>query len=173
MSNPLQDSLIELARIKEQIEDLSEEKREVEEVIVASLKATGQKSVSANGGDLKGTLVEGSVITIDDEGLKKRLTAAQWKKVTKQVLDKERLEAEITVGNIDANEVAAVSTEKDRKPYIRVSGTFRPKKNKAPSPKAAVNTKNSSGGTKPAAKKRVVKPKASPPNGAHRSTRKP
>lgn len=155
----LQEALRDLAIIKEKIEDLGEEKAAVEETIVAALKATGQKTVTANNGDLKGTLVEGSVITIDEEGLRKRLSAAQWKKVTKQVLDKERLEAEVVVGNIDAHEVAAVSTEKDRKPYIRVTGTFRTKKataaKKAP---AAVSTKNSSGGTKPAAK-RVVRPK--------------
>lgn len=159
MTNPLEDALNDLAVIKEKIADLNEEKAGIEEVIVKGLQKSGNRTVSTNNGDLRGTLVEGTTITIDADGLKKVLTAAQWKKVTKQVLDKERLEAEITVGNIDANTVAAVSTEKDSKPYIRVSGTFRSKKNKPATPKQGVTTKNSSGGTKPAAKKRVVRPK--------------
>lgn len=144
-----QEALLELARIKDQINELTEQKAAVEADLIVALEKKGQKTISANNGDLTGTLVKGSVITIDEDALKKALGATLWKKVTKQVLDKERLEAHIVTGDVDPNVVASVSAEKDRKPYIRVSGTFRPKKPAAPS----------GGDTKPAAKKVVRRKK--------------
>lgn len=120
----MQDELRSLARIKERIDSLSKDKAEVEARLIDAMVQKGQKSVTS--GDLKGTLVEGTRITIDEDALKKALSAAQWKKVTKQVLDKERLEAHIVTGDVDANVVAAASTEKDVKPYVKVSGKIGP-----------------------------------------------
>lgn len=133
----LQEDLKALAAAKERVKDWQDAVKEFEQLVIDGLKAAGQKSVSANNGDLVGTLVEGSVIEIDPEGLKKALGPAMWKKVTKQVLDKEKLEAHIAIGDVDANVVAGVSKEKDRKPYVKVTGTTRPKKTrakKAPTP---------------------------------------
>lgn len=162
----MQDYLLELARIKEAISNLNEEKLETECLLIEALEKKGQKSVTANNGDITGTLVKGSTISIDEEKLKKSLGAALWKKVTKQVLDKERLEAHIVTGDVDANVVAAASTEKDRKPFIKVTGTYRQPKGtgiRTVSPGPAVTTKNSSGGTKPAAKRRTRVVKAARP----------
>lgn len=153
----MQEDLMELAQLKERQKDLAEQVFEAEKRLIDALESKGQKSVSANNGDLTGTLVKGSTITINEESLKKALGAGLWKKVTKQVLDKERLEAHIVTGDIDPNVVAQHSTEKDRKPFIKVTGQFRPKKGAAKKT-VAVSTKNSAGQTKPAAK-RAVRPK--------------
>lgn len=122
----LQDDLIALAKVKERIDALGSEKAEIEARLVDAMTQKGQKTISAQDGNVKGTLVAGSRITIDEDALKKALTAAQWKKVTKQVLDKERLEAHIVTGDVDPNVVAAASVEKDIKPYIKVSGKVGP-----------------------------------------------
>lgn len=144
----MQQDLLELATIKARIEALAEAKAEVEERLIAAMSSKGQKTVtvSAQDGDIKGTLVAGTRIIIDEEKLRGALTAAQWKKVSKSVLDKEKLEAHMVTGDVDPNIVASASTEKDVKPYIRVSGSL------------AINVTDSKGHTKPAAKKRVVRP---------------
>ena len=154
----MQEDLMELARLKEMQRDLADQVLEVEMRLVEALEKKGQKTVSANNGDLNGTLVKGTTVSINEEALKKALGAPLWKKVTKQVLDKERLEAHIVTGEVDPNVVASVSTEKDRKPFIKVTGTFRTKKAAAKKASASVTTRNSAGGTKPAAKKRAVRP---------------
>lgn len=155
----MQEDLLELARLKENITSLQEDYRELEAQLVSQLESAGNKSVSANNGDLTGTVVRGTTLSYDEDGIKRSLGATLWKKVTKQVMDKEKLEAAIVVGDIDPNIIAQHTTEKDKKPYIRVTGTFRQKKTarKTTQPKVAV--RNSTGGTKPAAKKRVVRRK--------------
>lgn len=122
----VQTDLMALATIKSEIDALNQKKAEIEERMIAAMSKQGTKTVTAQGGAVKGTLVAGTRITIDEDALKKALSAAQWKKVTKQVLDKERLEAHIVTGDVDPNVVAAASTEKDTKPYIRVSGKLEP-----------------------------------------------
>lgn len=134
----MQDDLVELARLKDQQKSLGEQVYEAEARLIDAMERKGQKTVSA--GDLRGTLVKGTTITIDEAALKKSLGARLWGKVTKQVLDKEKLEAHIVTGEVDPNVVASVSAEKDRKPFVKVSGTYTP--------------------TKPtASRKRVVRPK--------------
>lgn len=136
----LSEDLIALAQIKKDIDHLSTVKNEIEANIVDAMQQIGKKSISAQG--VKGTLVEGTTVNIDEDALKKALGAKTWGKVTKQVLDKAKLEAAVVIGDVDEVVVAQCSEEKPRKPYIRVSGEV-----------AVPN--NSKGQPKPAAKKRV------------------
>lgn len=127
------ESLHEVARLKRAAADAATAFKDAEAELVKQMEALGQKTVEADG--VKGTLVKGSTVSIDPERLEKVLGPKRWKQVTKQVLDKEKLEAHIVTGDIDAQEVANVSTTMDSKPYIRISGDKKP----------------------PAAKKRAVK----------------
>jgi hypothetical protein len=147
----MQDDLVLFASLKQGIKTLTKELDKVEQRLVSAMDSKGQKSVSAQNGDVKGTLVTGSRMVIDEEKLKKSLTASQWRAVSKSVLDKEKLEASMVVGTVDPNTVAAATEEKDNKPYIRVTG----KVTKDNPVAASVTLKNSQGHTKPAAKKRV------------------
>jgi hypothetical protein len=116
----VQEDLLDLARLKEQIAALERVKAEVTGRVVEALEQSGRSTVTAQG--VKGTLVKASTVVIDPDKLKGDLTAAMWKRVTKQVLDKEMLEAHVATGDIDPNVVAAASEEKFSKPYIKVSG---------------------------------------------------
>lgn len=139
----MQDDLVALARIKVQAEDLAAEKTTIEARIITALEKKGQKSlvVMEGANKVSGTLVAPQRVTVDEERLRKALTAKDWKTITRLVLDKTLLEAAVAVNQIDANVVAQCSDVKDTKPYIKVSGDVR-----------AI-------GTAPAAKKRAVRPK--------------
>lgn len=147
------EDLYRLAALKRALENLENEKAQVEARLVESLQRSGHKSLSADidGVKIKGTLCAPTRVVIDEARLKASLDAAQWKKVTSLKLDKEKLEAAVVQNIVDRNVVAAVSDELDSKPYIRVSGKI---------PDDAVSVANSHGQPKPAASKRVAAKRA-------------
>lgn len=117
--------LLALAAVKAEEKRLAEKKTEIEAKLVEALIVAKQKTISVtldDGKTIKGTLVEAQRVLYDGDKLEKTLGAPMWKKVTKQVLDAVKLEAQITVGAIDPNVVAACSEVKDNKPYIRLGG---------------------------------------------------
>lgn len=155
MATQIQNDLVRMATIKAAIEVLTVEKREVETRLVEGMKTSQVKSSTADidGETIKGTLVEAERVTIDEAKLKKALSAAQWKKVTTLVLDKEKLEAAVVQNIVDGQLVAGASEIKQNKPYIKVTGTVPVAVVKGVSPM------DSRGNKKPAARKRVVRPK--------------
>lgn len=152
-------SLLELAMLKTEQKALAIKVSEAEARLIGSLRQDGQKTASVvipSGDAIKCTLVEPQTTVIDEERLKKSVQGTTWKKITKTVLDKEKLEAAVAIGMIDLNVVAAVSTIKDIKASVRLSGTYTPGEIK--SRLVAVSIKDASGRVKPAAK-RLVQPK--------------
>ena len=69
----------------------------------------------------KVTIVRPTSIEIDEEGLKKAITASQWKAITTLSLDKKKLEDHVARGKIDIDIVAKNSTEKPKKPYLKIT----------------------------------------------------
>lgn len=125
----VQKGLLDLAVAKAEAKVAAEKVALAERTLIDRLHNAGQKTVSVvltNGDAVKGTLVEPQTVTIDEDALKKRLGATLWKKVTKTVLDKAKLEAAVSIGEIKQTTVAEVSTIKDIKPSVRVSGTYAP-----------------------------------------------
>lgn len=117
--------LVEQARIKAQIEALQHQAEAVGESLIEALVAEGKKSISVtldSGDAVKGTLVEPQRVTYDEGRLETAVGPKVWSKVTKRVLDKAKLEAAITMGDVDANVVAACAQVADSKPYVRISG---------------------------------------------------
>jgi hypothetical protein len=148
--------LLRVARLKAKATAVAEAFEEAQAELVKALHDEGKKTCSATtdtGEKVKGTLVEGTRVIINEPSLKKALGAAKWAKVVKQVLDKERLEAAITMGEVDPNVVAQNSEELPNKPYVRVSGDKIPED----APDGPINTKGVAA-QKRAAKK-VVKPR--------------
>ena len=123
----MQEDLLELARIKAQSEALAVQKAEVEARLAQDLRSKGQKTLTATvaGAEVKGTLVAPQRVTIDEQKIHDALDAKTWKKVTKQVLDTDKLEAAVALGDVDANVVAAASDIKDTKPYVKVTGDIK------------------------------------------------
>lgn len=160
--NEVQQALIELALMKKHRDVAAERYALAEKRAIDALKAAGQKTVSAvfpDGETVKGTLVQPQRVIIDEERLKKALPAPKWKKVVKEVLDKDKLEAAVALGEIDTNIVAGVSSVVDSKASVRLSGdaTLVALEEQVAENKA-VTIRDSTGRVKPAAKGRV-KPK--------------
>lgn len=157
--------IVRLAEIKQALTLLSEEKDLIEQQIIAGMGGAKTTKVSTPwDGTITATVVRGERVIISEESLKKKIGATLWGKVTKQVLDKEKLEAHVATGAISATDVAACSETKENKPYVKVSGdTTNPAMKAAVEDFAAktgnphVTVKNSKGAAKPAAK-RVRKP---------------
>lgn len=126
-SASLSKALLEFAAAKAGAEDAATKFAAAEENLINALRAAGQKTTSVvlpSGDSVTGTLVAGTRVTLDEEALKKSLGATKWRKVVKTVLDKAKLEAQVAVGNIDQNVVAAASTLMDIKPYIKAGGSW-------------------------------------------------
>lgn len=115
----LDTAVARVAALKAQAKQIADDLLEAEMATVDLFHQHGVDSwVDAETG-VKGTLVEPVRIVIPEEKLKKAIGAAKWKIVTKSVLDKKLLEANIVNGNIDPNVVASVSEENPTKPYIK------------------------------------------------------
>ena len=114
------------------IRDLRDEKRLVEGSItenqleaIALIEDLGQSTLSFEDESVtyKGTVVRGTSLDINALKLKKRLGAARFKKLTTASLDMAKLESAIAAGDVDPADVAACSTESERKPFIRITAS--------------------------------------------------
>lgn len=161
--NP-QEDLIRLAKIKAAQDELAREKGEVETRLLADLVSRGVKTISAqvDGADLSGTVVQPERTTIDADGLEHDLTKRQWERVSSRVLDKELLEAAVAQGIVDISVVHKHSETKPTKGYVKVSGKVPtvPLLDGVTFSQGHVSITASNGTTKPAARKRVAKPRA-------------
>lgn len=91
--------------------------------LVAWFKSKGRKTLKTenyNGATIQATYVSTTRIDIDEDKLKKALGAKTFKKVTKCVIDKSKLEELIAEGEIDPNVVAQCSTERTSE-YIKIT----------------------------------------------------
>lgn len=125
----IQDKLVRLLEIKQKRAALDEEYSTLENEVIALMDKIGEKTatVSDESGALTGTVVRGSTLQINEDGLRKALGAKLWAKVTKRVIDKKKLEAFTVTGEISPMVVAAHSEEKQSKPYVRLSNKQNPK----------------------------------------------
>ena len=78
-----------------------------------------------DGDKLKVTCVRASHVVTDATALKKKLRADQWKLVVSESLDKAKLEAAMTTGQIDPAIVAAVSEDIPNAPYVKLTRAAR------------------------------------------------
>lgn len=103
--------------LKRQLDELTEQLSKVDETIIAEFQAQGLKSVETSLG--KVTLIQSNTIVWSEEILKDTLTSAQWNRITERKLNKQLLEAEVTVGRIDPSLVEGAKSIKQSKPYLR------------------------------------------------------
>ena len=119
----LESDFLKLAKAKESAAELAKTIAELELAVIAEMTKVGVTNVSVSDDAIKGTLVRVTRVVINDEQLETALGATVWNKVIKKVLDKEKLEAMIVVGKIDASVVAAASEEKINKPFVKITGS--------------------------------------------------
>ena len=119
----LESDFLKLAKAKESAAELAKTIAELELAVIAEMTKVGVTNVSVSDDAIKGTLVRVTRVVINDEQLETALGATMWNKVIKKVLDKDKLEAMIVVGKIDATVVAAASEEKVNKPFVKITGS--------------------------------------------------
>ena len=125
----LESEFLKLAHAKESAAELATTIAELELAVIAEMTKVGVTNVSVSDAikgtvvAIKGTLVRVTRVVINDEQLETALGATMWNKVIKKVLDKDKLEAMIVVGKIDAAVVAAASEEKINKPFVKITGS--------------------------------------------------
>lgn len=158
-----QEDLIALAKIKAAQDALAKEKSEVETRLLKELVSKGIKTLDViltDSVEVKGTVVQPERTTIDADGLERDLTKKQWEAVSKRVMDKELLEAAVVQNIVDINVVQAHSETKPTKAFVKVTISGKPSPNGIVFNDNKVNITSSNGAVKPAARKRVAKPKA-------------
>lgn len=73
-----------------------------------------------------GTLVKSEVAELDENGLHRSLGPDLWDMITTRIVDKKKLDAHVTTGDITPGMVAKHTLIKPRKPYVRF--TVKPKR---------------------------------------------
>lgn len=158
-----QDALVRLTMLKDIAKKAQDLVAQAEKSLIDAMAREHKDqvtAVTADGDEVKGTLVAPQRVSIDAEAIHKVVPAKTWNKITKQVLDTALLEAAVAMGEVDAQVVADASTVKDTKPYVKITGSF-PKSAITPVNEAVeVSITNAKGSLKPAVRRRVAKPRA-------------
>lgn len=107
----------ERIRLKNELDALTERLKNFDATVIEEFqKADVTKVETALG---KVNLVVSNTVVWNEDILEGLLTTAQWKRVTVAKVDKVRLEAELTVGRIDAELVEQAKSVKQSKPFLR------------------------------------------------------
>ena len=105
----LQDIEKSISELKEKLFDLLE-KHELETVMVGE-----------DGHEIKVTIVRPTSLKLNEEGIKSEISDAQWRQITKNVIDKKALEDAVARGNIEISVVSNNSKEVALKPYLKIT----------------------------------------------------
>ncbi|CAB5220339.1 hypothetical protein UFOVP238_29 [uncultured Caudovirales phage] len=125
----IQEALLELADLKTQQDEIAWAVADAESRLITLMDSAGEKTVTTDDDGVKGTLVRASSLVINEDGLRKAVGAKLWNRITKRTLDKKKLEAFVTTGEISAVLVAAHSSERQSKPYVRLTPSRTTKEN--------------------------------------------
>ena len=128
MSNKLTETLARLWVTRQAFNEVEEEYKAIKASGVSVFKETGTDKAEVVVGDrlVKGTLVQATQVVINEGSLMDALTPKQRAVVTSPALDKEKLEAAVKLGVIDADLVAAHSEIMEKAPYILLKDSAAP-----------------------------------------------
>lgn len=107
----------ERIRLKGELESLEKRLKDLDAVVIAEFQKGNINKVETALG--KVNLVTNHTVVWNEEVLQEILTMAQWKRIIVEKVDKARLEAELTVGRISADEVEVARSIKESKPFLR------------------------------------------------------
>lgn len=117
--------VIQANHLKTIAEEAERAFQEAQEEIVGIMEERGIPSVSAfeesTGLQYTGTLVQSETVEFDEAALRKALGARLWEQVTRQVVDRKKLEARIAIGDVTAKAVEKHTIRKPRRPYLKLT----------------------------------------------------
>ena len=114
----LEEQVDHRASIKEQIALLTKRLADVNTAILQGLDAHGLDRVTTTLGN-KVVVVEQSVVDVNADLLKERITTSLWNKITERKINKVLLDAQVIVGGIDASIVGECSYVVCDKRFLR------------------------------------------------------
>lgn len=118
------EALLTIDSIKSTLRHQQEQLDGVQAELIDWLDSRDQKTLSIDlpdGRNIKGTAIHGTRVIIDEPRLKKTLGAKLFNKLTKRVLDKNKLEDAMASGEVNPLDVATCSDEKHNRPYMKVT----------------------------------------------------
>jgi hypothetical protein len=123
MSESLGQLVGRLAHAKRALADAEAEVRSVQSTLIAAMQESDERTVTGedDGQVVTGTLVEPTKIVIDEKRLKKTIGATTFRKVTKEVLDKTKLENAVKEGLVDMKDVATSSDEVPIAAHVKIT----------------------------------------------------
>lgn len=118
MDEVIEELAAELLTLKEELAATDERRKKIQHALVVEMRDRDLKSATCEVGKI--TLVEPEKQIIDEHGLKRRLGAAKWKKVSREVVDKAKLEAAVTMGTVDIADVAECTHYERISSYVTI-----------------------------------------------------
>lgn len=117
--------LVEVADLKTQIAELTEKFEKKQQECIEALRTSGSDRFEVQTAflTLTGTVVAAERVVYDSEGLENDLSPEDWERVTKRVLDTDKLEAMVVAQVIPIEAVDAHTEVKVNKPYLRIKAT--------------------------------------------------
>ena len=113
--------LTELDEIMEKAKELEARRIKLRDALTNELILTGNEKVELPDGR-KANVVQSERTQINETVLKKKLGPTVWKKVTKVVLDKDKLERLVDDGEVDITDVAEATVLIPNQPFIKFTG---------------------------------------------------
>lgn len=120
----LENEAEELRIKKDALKALEAEVHELQTSVISALDEAEQKTFrykAPDGAAVTVTRVQVEKLIINEGTLHRALGAKMWPKVTKRVLDEEKLISLIALGEIDDVLVAKHSEKKKNKPFVRIA----------------------------------------------------
>jgi hypothetical protein len=103
--------------LKAELDSLAERLKNIDESVITQFNEAGITKFETDLG--KVNLIVNNTVVWNEEVLAEILTTAQWNRISVRKLDKARLEAELTIGRIDSDNVDVAKSIKQSKPFIR------------------------------------------------------
>ena len=124
-NNSPEENLRRIAALKRKQAELAEQVSQRQDELMMQMEEMGVESVDFKDEEtdahITGTIVRGTIVTMDEPALKKKLGATVWNKISTAMLDKKKLDVAIQNGSVSETDVAASAVIKAKKPYIKVS----------------------------------------------------
>lgn len=103
--------------LKAELDALAERLKALDESIIEQFNAHGVTKLTTDLG--KVNLIVNNTIVWNEEVLSEILTTAQWNRISVRKLDKARLDAELTIGRINEDDIDVARSIKQSKPFLR------------------------------------------------------
>lgn len=120
-----EDRLLKIAQLRRRRDRIIEAMTAEQEALLKQMEQAKIDRVNAHDDvedyDVTGVIVRASTTIMDEPALRKRVGSRVWAKLTSQTLDKSKLDSALKQGMVQDVDLAAVSTEVPKKPYVKVT----------------------------------------------------